>query len=97
MIDAIAAHDLDGLNKLLNMNGLESISAIEMDQLVDKHNDFIMAAKERVGDGIDVKYGLFGIAAQWIKDGEVLLNGGATQFTLPLSIQLLIELGVLKN
>jgi len=104
VIDAIASRDLDGLNKLLNANGLESISDVEMDLLFNDYIDYIRGTeeifkgvKERVGRDIDVKYGLFGYAAPWIKDGEVLLNGGATQYTLPLSIQQLIELGVLKN
>jgi len=104
VIDAIAARDLDGLNKLLNMNGLESISDVEMDLLFNDYTDYIRGTeeifkgvKERVDRDMNVKYGLFGIAAPWIKDGEVLLSGGATQYTLPLSIQQLIELGVLKN
>jgi len=97
VIDAIAARDLDGLNKLLNQNGIRSISNKDMKNIVRAYESFIVEAQEKIGSGINVKYGLFGYAAPWIKDGKVLLKGGATQYTLPLSIIQLIELGVLKK
>jgi hypothetical protein len=97
VIDAIANNELYALNNLLNRNGIESLTKNEMKDIVGAYNDFIKNAKERVGDIADPKYGLFGTVASWIEDDKILLDGGAKQYTLPLSIQQMIDLGIFQN
>jgi hypothetical protein len=93
LIDAIKNNDLDALNWLLNRNGIESISQDEMDQLIETYKDFLNEAQAKI-KGVDVTYGFHGIADTWEKNGEVYLNGGAPQFTFPLSIEQLIQFGI---
>lgn len=98
VINAIRNNDLDGLNVLLDMNGIESVKRTEMYDLVEQYNDFINDAKSR-GVKKDATYGIFGYADEWVnkETGEVYLNGGAPQYTVPLTVKQLIRLGIFTN
>jgi hypothetical protein len=98
IIDAIREKNMDALNMLLESNGLEGANDEEMDDLTKKYELFIQQAKERVSDQ-DATYGLYGTVEKWINEltGEIYLNGGAPQYTLPLSVKQLIRLGIYKE
>ena len=98
IIDAIRNNDMETLNVLLKSNGIESVNEVDMTRLVASYFDFVQKAKELVGD-VDATYGLYGVAEKWINEqtGEIYLNGGAPQYTLPLSIMQLIRLGIYRE
>ncbi|MFA0814907.1 MAG: hypothetical protein ACC608_03885 [Anaerofustis sp.] len=98
VIDAISEGSLKKLNSLLISNGRTPYRQYEFDDLQIKYHYFLDNV-EANDIQIDATYGLFGVVNEW-KDkdtGEVLLKGGADQFTIPLSIQLLIDLGIIQK
>ena len=98
VIDAISEGSLKKLNSLLVSNGRTPYRQYEFDDLQIKYHYFLDNVEANEIQ-IDATYGLFGIVNEW-KDkdtGEVLLKGGADQFTIPLSIQLLIDLGIIQK
>ena len=98
VINALMSNDFNGLNRLLKSNRTSVINRSLFQKLYAAYNNYIIKMQYEIGN-IDATYGVKGIVAPWENSitHEVYLKGGATQFTIPLSISYLIRLGVLKE
>jgi hypothetical protein len=82
---------LEGLNNILESEGISKVSEAYFEELSEDYNDFIAKTIKEVGSNVDATYGLKGTAASW---GD--LKGGAEQIVTPFDGYTLQKLGVLK-
>lgn len=88
-IDAIRNENIDSLNIILSLEGVDTVDDAYFKNLINTYYDFLDDVGATMGD-IDATYGLKGSAAEW---GD--MSGGAGQFVTPLNGNLLQRLGIL--
>lgn len=88
----------DKLNVLINENNPdgEEITQDEFDKMKEKIEDFLKKQKEE-DMGTESKYGLIGTAAEWEVNGVHIAKGGAGQLNTPISGEMLMKMGVLRE
>ncbi|MFA0814275.1 MAG: hypothetical protein ACC608_00635 [Anaerofustis sp.] len=98
VIDAIREGSLEKLNNIVGRNGKDNIPKNEFDIIKSKYR-YCIDQLSINGINNNAIYGLQGIVAPWIdkKTNLELLSGGAKQFTIPLNIETLLQLGVISK
>ncbi len=79
-----------GLNGLLASEGLAPVGEAECEELVEAYENYLRKLREKIGTDFSAPYGVTGtVAAAFGSDG------GADQWTMPLSAQQMEDLGIL--
>ena len=89
-IEAVRQQDWDGLNGLLASEGLAPVGEAECIRLTKAYENYLRTVREKIGADFSAPYGVTGtVAAAFGSDG------GADQWTMPLSAQQMEDLGIL--
>ena len=79
-----------GLNGLLASEGFAPVGEAECEELVEAYENYLRKLREKIGTDFSAPYGVTGtVAAAFGSDG------GADQWTMPLSAQQMEDLGIL--
>lgn len=100
-IDIISDETQSDRKKLNEMIAKNNPPGIEISELEFKHmresiQHFLDKQKEE-DMGTESKYGLIGTAAEWEVNGVHIAKGGADQLNTPISGEMLMKMGVLKE
>ena len=89
-IEAVRQQDWNGLNGLLASEGFAPVGEAECEELVEAYENYLRKLREKIGTDFSAPYGVTGtVAAAFGSDG------GADQWTMPLSAQQMEDLGIL--
>ena len=89
-IEAVRQQDWNGLNGLLASEGLAPVGEAECIRLTKAYENYLRTVQEKIGADFSAPYGVTGtVAAAFGSDG------GADQWTMPLSAQQMEDLGIL--
>ena len=98
-IDAIASGNIDELNKILESEGIKTLSKIQFDDIVDNYK-YIQSSIKKGKISCNTKYGIKGTVAEWYNPNDKTVkwfNGGALQFITPLNIFDMKALGIITE
>lgn len=95
-IDAIRTGRIKDLNEILKNQGIEEVDDKTFSLLRKDYKDYLDKLQETALNFYPVFYGFKGVIAPWYDSkGNLLLKGGATQYTTPLTGFNLERIGVL--
>ena len=98
-IDAIASGNIDELNKILESEGIKTLSKIQFDDIVDNYK-YIQSSIKKGKISCNTKYGIKGTVAEWYNPNDKTVkwfNGGAPQFITPLNVRDMKTLGIITE
>lgn len=89
-IEAVRQQDWNGLNGLLASEGLAPVGEAECIRLTKAYENYLRTVREKIGADFSAPYGVTGTVASAFGS-----DGGADQWTMPLSAKQMMDLGIL--